>query len=67
MSEDNGFMRHDDLDYVPGVPNPQKRQPERVGKPRAAQHDDIASAMSRIVDDIIARDGPNLRYRGRGR
>jgi hypothetical protein len=50
----NGFDQHDD-EYVPGVPNKRKRGPQRV-VPRAANRDDIAVSMERIVADILARD-----------
>ena len=48
-----GFNPHDS-EFTPSTPRP--RKPERAGKPRAAQEDDLADAMRRIVDDIIARD-----------
>lgn len=63
----NSFVQHDD-EYVPLVPNHAKRNKERKGKPRAAQEQDLRAAMDRIIDDILERDGRNLRemkYRGR--
>lgn len=59
-----GFNPHGDQ-YEPSKPRP--RKPERAGQPRASQRDDIDARMRQIVDDIIARDGPNLKWRGRGR
>lgn len=71
MTDDGkDFNPRDGEDYTPLVPNVRKRAPERKGKPRAAQHDEISASLSRIIDDILERDGRNLRamkYRGRGR
>jgi hypothetical protein len=52
-------------DFIPGVPKP--RAPERVGKPVKATQADVEARMDAIVRDIIARDGQQLKYRGRGR
>jgi hypothetical protein len=54
MNDEGVWMPHDE-DYVPGVPNRRKRQPNRP-VPRAANREEIAASMDRIVREIIERD-----------
>lgn len=58
------FMNRDGEDFEPRVPKPRKRDRP---VPRAADPADMDRSMRRIVDDILARDGVELRWRGRGR
>lgn len=81
MTDRDIFNPRDGEDFEAGVPNVRRRKPERAGKPRASRQDDIDAALHRhdqqavqrhrsieeILDEITERDGPNLKYRGRGR
>ena len=69
MSHDpdiDGFMPNDG-EHVPRMPRPRAKPRTRS---RAADPDDFDAKMTRIIEDIMRRDGGSLtqmRYRGRGR